>query len=385
MNLTIVTDDLYDGSSWVGPASLELVSGRVARVSPSLAPDGLRAAAVLPGLTDFGVRATGYQEPPFGHPFAPETAFAALCLAHGVTGVVDIASGAPVIAHLRGLSARDEGPRIAAALARLATEPTDRNDLTTSRDTVDATIASYYNAGADLASLGCLAPETAQLARDAARSAGLTVVETKDAAGKAPGLTATTPTGTSYTVPQIEARARWTVEGLVTVPGGHLAAPFLPYARHFANGDNPASRRIAKKRLRRIYPDRHPLPALDDTAIRRALLDGRCLASSGVGAAGLVPGLSLWRELEHLEQHDVPQPNLLHAATGAIRGALRQPIALGPGAPADLLLLGESGRGLDISSLRQAVAHVVVGGRVHARADLDATTTTLITDALEAR
>ncbi len=253
-------------------------------------------------------------------------------------------------------------------------------------DEIEHVVRSNGLAGAQIVSLGMVDQTTAALAAHRARALGLSLVACTDPAGRTPGLLVTTVRGAEFVVPQIEARERWTVDGLVTVPDGHLAAPFVPYARHFANGDNPASRRIARKRLRRIYPDRDALPGLDDRTVRDALLARRCLAGSAAGAAGIVPGLSLWRELQHLEALDAPQADLLHAATGAPRAALgADGPAIQTGAAADLLLLDAPGRGLDVHALRRALTHVVVGGHRHSCAALDQTTTTLVHNALEAR
>jgi len=388
--LEIFAEDLFDGAQWTGPATVVVEGGQIAAVRPGGDPQDaeLSGAAVMPGLVDSGVSAVGYTEvPSVDDPFGPEAAFAGLCLRYGVTTVIDVNNTLAGVAYLDALARSHDGPRVVAAGGRLSTAPSSRQDVLVDARSVDGVIAGQHAAGAQIVSVGDIADAAVSAAvLTRARALSLAVAISRQVPCETPGLMFAAAgalarmdelpppdhedgDGGTLLAPQLEAVARWTVDGLMHAHDAAEAAAFLPYARNFArSGGGAVGRRIGRTILRRYYGDRDPEAVRDrDAPAVAALRARRCLASSGSGAAGLVPGASLWAELACL--HAVAgagseDGSVLFAATGAadeLLGALRVG-RVRPGYQADLLVLDAPGRGRDPGGLWESLTHVVVGG-----------------------
>ena len=306
------------------------------------------------------------------------------------------------------------GPRIVAAGPRLVSQATHRTDRVVDAVDLPRTLAGLAANGASLVSVGALEPEVrAKIARLAA-DAGRTLVAPM-ADGDVPGLDVIAPNGVRAGIPQLEAVSRWSIDGLLDAHEAAQAAPFLPYARHFQARGGRMGRRIARGVLDGLYPDRAAIDG--EERMRRAavlLAERRCLASSGAGAAGLVPGASLWAELERFERcattadaraaqqaadlgdqqgqvRREPADALLRrdralaAATGTpsacITGVAGGRIA--PGRPADLLFADGVDADAAIAELRRHLSAVVIDGRHLDVEQLAARTDALVRRALQ--
>jgi hypothetical protein len=398
--LTVAAGDLFDGYRWLGPSTLTVAGGEVVSVEPGAAGAAgavggatLRADAVLPGLVDWGVSAVGYADTPLvPHPFAAETAFARMCLRWGVTTVVDVANAPAPLAHLGELARRGAGPRLVHAGGRLCSEPTGRCDVLVDEGGADRAVAANELLGAALVSAGRLSGAGVRTAVvKAAAARGIPLVLSRQEPRETPGLLVAAelagpgvpavpgfgePVGEPgrwWYAPQLEAAARWTVDGLLAATDAALAAPFLPYARNFGRVKGFLGRRIGRDVLRGYYGDRAAadLGAGRERLAAAQLAAGTCLASSGAGATGLVPGLSLWAELDRLAA--LPGPDgrapagpdaALAAATGVAGGLLpgRTGGVLTAGRPADLLLCDGVRRGAAPGELRAGLVAVVRDG-----------------------
>lgn len=381
--LTIAADAVFDGERWSGAATVRCVQGRIAEVEAGLDPTAdVRADRLLPGLVDVGVSASGYAElPDDASPYAPEEAFARLCLRHGVTTVVDVENSAGPLSWLAELERRGRGPLVLHSAGRLASEPRGRHDVVVGTDDAVSAVAAVLHAGGSLVSLGLLDVQGQRAVQDAARAAGLPVLTSRPTTPRTPGSTLEAPDGSTFVVPQLLATRRWTVDGLLGADDAHLAAPVLPHCRHFARSRGRWGRAVARPLVGRYYGDRDPalLPDRPERGVGDALRAGRCLASSGAGATGLVPGLSLWDEI-----------GLLAALGGddaALRSATSAPAtALGRadlgrvrvGARADLLLLGPGAAVPTVDDLRA----VVLAGHLVETSELSTEVDDLVTVSL---
>lgn len=144
---------------------------------------------------------------------------------------------------------------------------------------------------------------------------------------------------------------------------GWKAAPVLPYARYFAMLSNEAARRIARVRLGKIFPERNPMliEGRRHQIADHALNQRMCLAASSAGQPGIVPGLSLWNELKHLQNACDDAELALHAGTGACQ---RLGIAAGniiQGAAANLLCW-DSDENHDLLPCLDRLSHIVLAG-----------------------
>lgn len=389
----VSTQDLFDGLHWRGPATVVVDGDRISDVRLGGAADDCDVAgtALMPGLIDFGVTANGYIESPMAnHPFAPEAAFAALCLRFGVTTVIDVNNSATVLAYLRGMHEKAAGPRVIASGARLSTSPSSRSDMLIDRVTALEMLEANRLAGGELVSIGTITD--GELEGDLRRRAGelgVVVVAGADATCEVPGLAFEVPGATRdarFLAPQLEAVARWTVDGLLRARDAAMAAPFLPYSRNFARTEGFVGRRIGRGILARYYGNRDPvsMEVCERAAVQAAGLQ-RCLASSGAGAPGLVPGRSMWAELGRLQRAGIDPDDVLFSATGVAETLLGES-GLGrvePGARADLLVLGEPARGRDPADLWTALTHVVLVGRVIATTQLAGEVDKLIAEAMK--
>jgi hypothetical protein len=271
---------------------------------------------------------------------------------------------------------------------RLCTEPLGRTDVVvTDAATADRAVAANAAVGATLVSVGRVTDPAVGAALAAAAAArGMPLVLSRQGPRReTPGLEVRTA-GTAAYVPQLEAAARWTVDGLLASTDAATAAPFLPYARNFARVKGMMGRRIGRDVLRGFYGDRDPAQLEPDREQRAAkhLADGTCLASSGAGAAGLVPGLSLWAELDRLAALGGPAAALT-AATGAASTVVPGHGLLAPGLPADLLLSRGAGRDSPPSALREGLIGLVVAGNGMEVATLAAEVEELVTEAMRER
>lgn len=388
--------DLFDGRAWLGPTAIHHEHGLIVAVEPAPRPHPADADVVLPGLVDCGVNAQGYLEgPAHGMPFLPEDAFAVLCLAAGALTVVDLGNDLGPLGHLEQRAEDADGPRVVSSVARVADRPTRRCDRAVCPGRLESYLDLLQAAGGALVACGDV--DEATLAALAARSwrRSLTVVLSRCLAGAAPGLLfATGPwpaipgfpayrdplvdpgdAGTpapGWFAPQLEASARWSIDGLMSAPDATRAQAFLPYARHFQKPRGVVGRRIGRDVLSRLYGDRDP-DAVNYPAegwAQQFTMAGRCLAASGSGSPGLVPGDSLWLELARLESVCGTQ-TALRCATGSTQG-----LTLGwssglvaVGRPADLLVLRGASRRSGIGELRASLRTVLVRGHPH---DVDA-------------
>ena len=164
--INIHCDDLFDGWQWRGPAVVDVHEATITgvRYGEASAPAGaVRIATLTPGLIDVGVSASGYADlPSVTDPFAPERAFARMCLRFGVTTIVDINNSPAPLAFLESLAATGDGPLVVHSAGRLASTPTGRHDITIDVRRVDRVLQWQQDSGAVLASLGAVDPEVLQ-------------------------------------------------------------------------------------------------------------------------------------------------------------------------------------------------------------------------------
>ncbi len=381
--LVIAADAVFDGLEWIGPATVHCLDGRIADVAAGLDRAAeVRADRLLPGFVDVGVSASGYAElPDDAAPYAPEEAFARLCVRHGVTTIVDVENSPGPLSWLVELERRGRGPLVLHSAGRLASEPRGRHDVVVGSGEASTAVDAVAHAGAALVSLGLLDVDVERAVRDAARVAGLPIMTSRPTTPRTPGSTLEVADGSTFVVPQLLATRRWTVDGLIGADDAHLAAPVLPHCRHFARSRGRWGRAVARPLVGRYYGDRDPslLPDLPERGVGEVLRAGRCLASSAAGATGLVPGLSLWDEVGLL------------AALGGLDAALRSATsvpatALGRadlgrirvGARADLLLVGPGAAVPSVDDLRA----VVLAGRLVETSELSTEVDDLVTASL---
>ena len=351
--------ELFDGHRWHDGVRFTMFGGRIGQLDSSARPEpgDEPVACVMPGLVDCGAVATGYTERPTDDPFRPERAFAKLCLRYGVTTVIDLGSSLPVAAYL-GRSGQP-GPRMVHSGGRLVSVARTRNDIVVDATTVQTVLDTLTAARCPVLAVGAITDrQTENTIVRHARRRGLSIAWSARTADvdlpgwlwsvhpatvpRAPALGFTAPVDDEMLVaPELEACARYTVDGLTDATEAWIAAPVLPYARHFAQSKGRQGRRIARQVLEPVYGDRHgeDLGPFRPIEVARAAGDGRCLTASGAGRAGLVPGLSLWAEAQRIHDLGTDEHEALHAATGAV-GALgiRGVGTIREGGPADVLL-----------------------------------------------
>lgn len=402
--LTIAADDVFDGRDWRGPGVVDVGDGIVTgyRVGGSAEEADCRASVVTPGLVDVGVRLSGYEERADpADPFRSEVGFGLLALRFGVTTVLDLGSPLPQVRRLAWLAARAQAPRVLATGARLVSTPTRRTDVEVEPEEVDELVDGLLALGGRAVSVGRAAPALQARAAAVAGARQVPVIFAQQLPHEPPGLVVVPPGDGSgsrvaaidsaaadgrYLAPQLESAAAWTVDGLVAVEDKELAAPFLPYARHFRRSRGVVGRRMSREVLRSFYGHRSSAqldPRLPD-ATARHLAAGTCLASSDSGAAGIVPGLSLWRELGRLAEVSADSAAVLAAGTGAPSELLGAGVGrIAVGAPADLLCFSGTDRTARPDDLLEALSHVVVSGRVHDVSALSARLSAVVDAAME--
>jgi hypothetical protein len=298
----VAAEEFFDGRAWRGAATVCLVDGAVGEVVAGMDDSAdILGAVIVPGCTDWGVSAHGYREQFGGDPFAPERAFAELSLGWGVTEVVDVNNTPAALSALQELGARDQGPRVIGAAARLARRPVSRTDRVVGADGDAAVRAAVQQVagGADLISCRDLTPDASDAVAEHARAAGLAVA-VPFADPDTPSLRVQTPDA-MLVVPQLAVHERWAVDGLLAATDAPLAAGFLPYARHFQAPRGRVGRSFARAALRDLYGHRPPADpgrVLAWSETRSA----RLVASSGAGWPALVPGKSLWRDVALLAE-----------------------------------------------------------------------------------
>lgn len=406
--MRIAAEHLWDGDRWCADVVV-VVDGTAIRAveragakpgaGPAAAagPADLRCRLLLPGLVDCGVLAEGYLEGPnTAQPFLPEEAFASLCLASGVTTVVDVGASLGPVTHLRDVAGTGAGPRILAAGVRLVSRPSRRADVRVRPGEVAPWLEALAAVGAPLISIGAAEDDLRAAALSAARARrlpvviapsehpGLEVWRARSAADQA-GAAPQDPCGETaqrWLIPQVEARSHWTVDGLLTVVGAERGRAFLPYARHFQRQRGFVGRRIARDVLTRLYGDRAAGDDPDEVLRTAAagLVDGTVLAASGAGGAGLVPGDSLWAELARFALA-AGNEAALRSATGSAAKAFDPTVGVvRPGASADLVLCDASPAD-GPAAWRGGLHTVVRAGRAWSVADVEERVRVLTDDA----
>lgn len=343
-------EELFDGVGWHGPSEIVIESGDIACVRHAGEPgacstsEALRVNTVIPGLVDFGVSASGYAETPSPiDPFLPERAFARMSLRYGITTLVDVNNSSGPLSYLETLGDLGEGPRLFHSGGRLASRPTGRHDIMVTRDNLDRCLAAVVQSGATLLSLGMCEPEIASRVERWAIEAGIPLTISSQIAPEVPGLQTICGGGNGsdeegarsrlYVAPQLNASAHWTVRGILDAPNGHFASPVLPHCRNFLRGRGRIGRRVAEPIVGRYYPNRDERlldPRIEDVA-KAALVRRECVASSSAGTTGMVPGLSLWSELDRLASLAESRATVLAAATSV---------------PAEVMAMSRGGRSI---------------------------------------
>lgn len=350
----IHAERLFTGTQWI--TDVTVTGGdRIDTIDGGRSPSAVSYPLVLPGLIDVGVWAEGYLEGPTSreHPFVPEEAFIALCRSHGVTSVVDTGSSCSVGRWLIG----QHEINAVSSLGRVSSSPTRRCD-----HVVDAGHVSELASALQTLGAACLVIAEP----DAVDVSGISgpVVLTRERGGMTvPGFFVHRG-DREWVSPQIIACSLWTVEGMLNGPDATLGRAFLPYLKHFAGEGNFMARRIARGVLKKLYGERRveDLDGWPDAAIK-SRPDSQLLASSGAGAAGVVPGLGLWDELAALERHIGFEAALRTATSNpaAAIPALNSGV-IEPGARMDLLLC--DGDAASIAELREHMSAIVVAGAV---------------------
>jgi len=386
--MKIAAERLFDGFAWSEQQVITIAGDRIVAVEPDDATSSveLRAGVVLPGLVDCGAVATGYSERPLSDPFAPEHAFAAMSVRYGVTTIVDMGSALQSIAAPDAIAA-GRRPRYVFCGGRLTDQPTLRTDLVVTESTTGPIVAALAAAGARFLALGCfldngvrdrVLAEAAAFGLPCAWSASSGA---RDTPGWIWSPQALSPSALGFhqavpdcwVTPTVHHAARWTIDGLLEADEAHLAAPVLPYARNFRRSKGRVGRRIGRDVLSSLYGERpdHDLGTHRPHVAVDALTERRCLAASGAGNPGLVPGLSLWRELAGLAELTNPT-DALYAATGAPSAAGLTPAGrVVVGGPADLLLLRPYDALAEIPN-PSLIDHLVLRGETTSVDDLSA-------------
>jgi len=382
--------ELFDGHRWHDGVRFTMFGGRIGQLESAgrPAPGDEAVACVMPGFVDCGAVATGYTERPTDDPFRPERAFAKLCLRYGVTTVFDLGSSLPVAAYLA--RSGSPSPRMMHSGGRLVSVARTRNDIVVDASTAQTVLDALAAARCPVLAVGAIddGPTQTTIVRHARRR-GLSIAwsahtPTVDLPGwlwtvhptavPSPAARAfTAPVDDEVLVaPELEACARYTVDGLTDASEAWIAAPVLPYARHFAQSKGRLGRRVTRQVLEPMYGERDgdDLGSFRPIEVARAAGDGRCLTASGAGRAGLVPGLSLWAEAQRIHDLGTDEHEALHAATGAV-GALgiRGIGTIREGGPADLLVL-RSPPVVDGRLDHHALSDVFVRGTRHRIADI---------------
>ncbi len=323
---------------------------RIHHIRQGRSPGAMSVPLVLPGLVDCGVRPEGYVAGPVTGTTvrSPEEAFVSLCLAYGVTSVVDVGSSWETSQWFQrhgGINYLAGGPRICRRAA-------SRSDIEVSDNEVNDVAEWLVSAGSGFISLerevnstlGETVPRAVSRDRD-----GVTL----------PGLEIERRGGTWW-APQLLARQLWSVEGLAARGDCTEARAFLPYLENFAGEQNFIAKRAARHVLNRMYGSR---PALDAVNEPEGMLpcEQGILASSAAGWPGVIPGRSLWEEMGLLEMA-YGADTALCAATGNAYRAFPELNAgkLTPGSRFDALLV--EAPTWSISNARHHVQEIVVGG-----------------------
>lgn len=406
-DMVVICQELFDGDKWCGPTEIVVADGLIQRVSSS-SPlvdrrrvEAVRVPTVLPGLVDFGVSASGYAETPTpSDPFLPERSFARMSLRYGITTLVDVNNSIAPLRYLESLGGVGSGPHLVHSGARFASFASSRHDVLVTTDNVERLLEAAVQSGAKIASLGLSAPEVVGRVERWALSAAVPLVISAQGAPELPGLSvvAHSPIGEEdadvsamvrYVAPQLHASSHWTVKGLLDAPNAHFASPVLPHCRNFLRGRGRIGRRIAEPIVGRYYPDREErlLDPLGERVAAAAVLERRCLASSAAGATGMVPGLSLWAELDRLAHLAKSGAIAMSAATSVpadILVAANEGVRVGrvaPGFRADLLFTAVGSDG-ELSEHLATLSSVVVAGRSHDISSLAAEVDDMISKAM---
>ncbi|MFY9488701.1 MAG: amidohydrolase family protein [Solirubrobacterales bacterium] len=399
--MRIRADHVFDGTSWTGPADITVIDDRITEVAP--VGDSVvdhHVAAVTPGLIDVGVSASGYAEVPSStDPYAPERAYARMSLRYGVTTLVDVNNSPAPLSYLGSLADAGDGPTIIASYGRLTTAPSGRHDHMVDSETASSVVDALVIAGARLISVGAVNEMVLDVILQSAERHGIPVVVARQTQPGTPGLmlvrrpadlavalgrAALLVDEDVYFLPQLHATQCWPVDGLLDAPDAHLATPVLPHCRNFLRSRGRIGKRIGRTIVGRYYGDREP-GLLDPEADQRATVAagaGRCIASSAGGETGVVPGLSIWHELERLEQSLDPEVAFACATSIPTRAlGLADVGVVRPGARADLLLL-DTAQPSTAARLRDGLRAVVVQGRVLDARGLEEEVEDLVTSSL---
>ena len=400
MHFSVTGRTVYTGTEWLSGARVDVTDGQISAVTLCQAS---RAHApmfdmIAPGLVDSGAVVSGYTDRRnVADPFAPERACSLMYLRHGVTDVIEM--GSPYQYLPRGGLGRH--PRVWFSGGRLTRTATRRTDIKVTPHDVSRTVTGLRALGANFIS-ACPGTDWSLAVSIAASAdeAGLPIAWSPTVKGvDVPGWIwsdgRSLPEKVAFSgdlrgycclAPCLEGTRAWTIDGLVETPSAWMAAPVWPHARHFRTADGRMEKRMARAILGNIFPERDPTLINDDrdTLTDRALRARRCLAASSTGEAGLVPGLSLWRELRLLSDVCQDAELALHASTGACR---RLGIAAGTivqGADANFICWDKPQPQGELPAL-DGLSDVFVAGEHYKVDDLQSEVDDLITIALERR
>lgn len=362
-SLIIHAARLFDGEIWHEDVTVvgdEVVQG----IRPGKIQGALSIPLVVPGLVDCGVRPEGYTAGPVMTSTVrePEEAFVSLCTAYGVTSVVDVGSSYETSWWFR----HDGGVNYLAGGPRVSYRATSRSDIVVEPEEVEEVVRWIFNAGSAFVSI--------EVEAASALKESFPRVITRDRDGTTlPGLVVER-SGSTWHAPQLMATKLWSVDGLLNRGDCTEARAFLPYFRYFTDGNSLMGRRASRHILNRIYGDRPTLDGINelfaDTLNECPNVD--CLlASSSSGSPGLVPGRSLWEEMEQLELI-YGSEIALRAVTGNASSAFPELNAgkITVGHRFDALLSEFSVRkGWNVSQIWGSLRSLVVGGEQRSISD----------------
>ncbi|MBT1035950.1 hypothetical protein KJY78_06280 [Canibacter sp. lx-45] len=352
-------EHLFTGEIWM--TDVTVVGDRYIKyISSGKTRNAISFPLVLPGFVDAGANAEGYLETPVQNdtPFFPEEAFVGLCRAHGVTSVVDIGSSCNVGHWLIS----QEKLNVVSSLGRISSLPSLRYDFDVSADELLNLVAGLRKLGATFVTLGEISDfDITVLPCPVIRShsrQGMVI----------PGFIVQHG-ASKWVCPQLAACSLWTVDGMLKASDASLGRAYLPHLKHFTGEGSFMFRRIARDILSKLYGDRKTDDLTDlSCAITKGDRDHNILASSGAGAAGIMPGAGLWTELKMLEQR-IGFESALRTCTSNTGAAFPSLNAgfIKPEFRMDLLLCSE--RAGSISQLESELVAIVIGGVLSSIAD----------------